>query len=169
MLWGLIPGCVLLDLGLGVDVIILATSLRVMSKELDGVRANCPSCSFCPNTKTRTCWRTGEEYGLCPSYPGPDAESTPITSAHLSSDSGLESDHAHGIFGLEPRTLHNLISEDPYYHVSPEKLISLSFSSFICKTDRKTSIKLRYKHSKSPLNVIDRFLDTATLTNFTTD
>ena len=45
MLLELNPGSVPLEVGLGTDVIILATSLRVVCEELDRVKATSPSCS----------------------------------------------------------------------------------------------------------------------------
>lgn len=68
---GINLGHVPLDLGLGVDVIILATALRVVSKELDGVRTNSLSCSVHWEAETRVCWRAGKErrnmdYALLP-------------------------------------------------------------------------------------------------------
>lgn len=54
-----------------------------------------------------------------------------------------------------------LISEGPYYHVSPENVPSLSFSSFICNTQTHAG--------KSSPSAACGFLETATPTRLTVD
>lgn len=79
MLWGPVPGFVPLDLGLGIDVSVLATSLRVASKELAGVRATCPPAQSVQVLRPEfTRGQAVEEYRLWSCHPCPDAESTPL-------------------------------------------------------------------------------------------
>lgn len=88
MLLGLNADCVPLGLGLGLemDVIILATFLRVVIREL--IEAKFPSCSVGPDGETRACWRSGEQnMGYASfTYTQMDAEAIPLSPLQRSSD-----------------------------------------------------------------------------------
>lgn len=88
MLLGLNPDCVPLGLGpgLGMDVIILATSLRVIIRELDGVRSALRPVQLVQMVGPELAGE--QEYGPCPFYLHPDAESIPLSLPHPGSDTG---------------------------------------------------------------------------------